>query len=296
MASPLPHPHADTPIRLLTRGDLVPCANLCEDRGWPRDEPRWALLLSAGTGYGIDDPEGKGLMASCVMTSYGQGVAAIGMLLVAERYARQGIARRLMHQVIETAGKTSLSLYATPAGRPLYEELGFEAVGRAERISGRFRPTGASGGGAPAASGMTVRPATAEDLRAMLRLDAEVFGADRTHLLARLPAFADHLRVAEDEGGLVGYAALWPSDGVHVVGPLIAQDTVTAMALIGSLAQATDRPLRADIDARHEALLDRLKECGLQPAGSGTTVMAYRSPDLPGDWTRRFAPLTVATG
>ncbi|MFB6780150.1 GNAT family N-acetyltransferase [Streptomyces sp. NPDC056352] len=296
MPSPLPHPHADPPIRRLTRGDLVPCANLCEDRGWPRDEHRWALLLSAGTGYGIDDPKGKGLMASCVMTSYGQGLAAIGMLLVAERYARQGIARRLMHQVIETAGETSLSLYATPAGRPLYEELGFETVGRAERISGRFRPTGASGAGAPAASGMTVRPATAEDLRAMLRLDAEVFGADRTHLLARLPAFADQLRVAEDEGGLVGYAALWPSDGFHVVGPLIARDTVTAMALVDSLAQATDRPLRADIDARHEELLDRLKEYGLQPAGSGTTVMAYRSPDLPGDWTRRFAPLTVATG
>lgn len=293
MPSPLPRPHADTPIRRLTRGDLVPCANLCEDRGWPRDEHRWALLLSAGTGYGIDDPKGKGLMAACVMTSYGQGLAAIGMLLVAERYARQGIARRLMHQVIETARETTLSLYATSAGRPLYEELGFEAVGRVERISGYFRP---AGDGAPAASTMTVRPATAEDLRAMLRLDAEVFGADRTHLLARLPAFADHLRVAEDEGGLVGYAALWPSDSVHVVGPLIARDTVTAMALVDSLAQATVRPLRADIDARHEELLDRLKECGLQPAGSGTTVMAYRSLDLPGDWTRRFAPLTVATG
>ncbi|MFG2557373.1 GNAT family N-acetyltransferase [Streptomyces sp. NPDC048496] len=296
MPSPLPHPRTDTPIRRLTRGDLVACADLCEDRGWPRDERRWALLLSAGTGYGIDDPEGKGLMAACVMTSYGEGLAAIGMLLVAERYARQGIARRLMHQVIETAGETSLSLYATSAGRPLYEELGFEGVGRAERISGHFRPTGASGDGTPAASTVTVRPATAEDLRAMLRLDAEVFGADRTHLLARLPSFADHLRVAEDKDGLVGYAALWPSDGVHVVGPLVARDTVTALALVDSLARATDRPLRADIDARHEELLGRLKECGLQPAGSGTTVMAYRSPDLPGDWTRRFAPLTVATG
>ncbi|MFD5057504.1 GNAT family N-acetyltransferase [Streptomyces sp. NPDC058394] len=295
MPSPLPRPYADAPVRRLTRGDLVPCANLCEDRGWPRDELRWGLLLSAGTGYGIDDPEGKGLMAACVVTSYGQGLAAIGMLLVAERYTRQGIARRLMRHVIEATGKTSLSLYATESGRPLYEELGFETVGRAERVFGHFRPSAASSGGVPTAGAVTVRPAAAGDLHAMLRLDTEVFGADRTHLLARLPAFADHLRVAEDDGELVGYAAIWPSERIHAVGPLIARDTDTAKALVTSLAKATDRPLRVDIDARHEELLSLLKECGLQ-AGSGTTVMTYRAPELPGDWTRRFAPLTVATG
>ncbi|MET8326725.1 GNAT family N-acetyltransferase [Streptomyces sp. NPDC005181] len=295
MPSPLPRPHADAPVRRLTRGDLVPCADLCEDRGWPRDELRWGLLLSAGTGYGIDDPEGKGLMAACVVTSYGRGLAAVGMLLVAARYTRQGIARRLMRHVIEATGKTSLSLYATESGRPLYEELGFETVGRAERVIGHFRPSGASSGGASAAGAVTVRPAAAGDLRAMLRLDTEVFGADRTHILARLPAFADQLRVAEDDGELVGYAAIWPSDRIHAVGPLIARDTATAKALVTSLAEATDRPLRVDIDARHEELLGLLKECGLQ-AGSGTAVMTYRTPELPGDWTRRFAPLTVATG
>ncbi|WP_326628933.1 MULTISPECIES: GNAT family N-acetyltransferase [unclassified Streptomyces] len=295
MPSPLPRPYADAPVRRLTRGDLVPCADLCEDRGWPRDELRWGLLLSAGTGYGIDDPAGKGLMATCVVTSYGQDLAAVGMLLVAERYTRQGIARHLMRHVIEATGKTSLSLYATESGRPLYEELGFETVGRAERVIGHFRPSAASSDGVPTAGAVTVRPAAAGDLHAMLRLDTEVFGADRTHLLARLPAFADHLRVAEDDGELVGYAAIWPSERIHAVGPLIARDTDTAKALVTSLAKATDRPLRMDIDARHEELLSLLKECGLQ-AGSGTTVMTYRAPELPGDWTRRFAPLTVATG
>ncbi|MET7861363.1 GNAT family N-acetyltransferase [Streptomyces sp. NPDC005318] len=294
MPSSLSRPHADAPIRRLNRGDLVPCADLCEDRGWPRDEHRWGLLLSAGTAYGIDDPEGKGLAATCVVTSYGQGFAAIGMLLVAERYTRQGIARRLMRHVIEASGETVLGLYATASGRPLYEELGFETVGQAERVIGHFRPR-VSNGSSSAASAVTVRPAAAGDLHAMLRLDAEVFGADRTHLLARLPAFADHLRVAEDGGELVGYAAIWPSDRLHAVGPLIARDTDTAEALVASLAEATDRPLRMDADARHAELLGRLKERGLQ-AAPGTTVMAYRAAELPGDWARRFAPLTVATG
>ncbi|MFD7497807.1 GNAT family N-acetyltransferase [Streptomyces sp. NPDC059832] len=289
MPSSLPRPIAELPVRRLTPDDLVACADLCEDRGWPRDEHRWGLLLTAGTGYGVDDPGGKGLMASCVVTSYGPRLAAIGMLLVAERYARQGIARHLMNHVIAESGGTPLSLYATAAGQPLYEQIGFSVVGRSQRVTGSFRPAG------DRSSAVTVRPATAEDLRAMVRLDSDVFGTDRTHVLARLPAYADHIRVAQDEGRLIGYAAAWPSERTHVVGPLIARDTATAQALVASLAEATDLPLRVDVDARHTELLDWFEECGLRP-GSSTTVMALGAPDLPGDWTRRYAPLTVATG
>lgn len=296
MPSSLPRPLADLPVRRLTRDDLVPCADLSEERGWPRDEHRWGLLLTAGTAYGIDDPEGKGLMATCVVTSYGPELAAIGMLLVAGRYGRQGVARHLMRRVIDATDGTPLSLYATPAGRPLYEELGFGAVGRTQRVSGRFRPSGEPGSrGAAGGTGPTVRLATAGDVPAMIRLDAEAFGLDRMRLLTRLPAFADHVRVAEDGGELIGYAALWPSSESHVVGPLIARDTDTAKRLVLSLAEATDRPLRADVDARHEELLDWFEVCGLTP-GSATTVMSRGSTPSSGDWTRLFAPLSVATG
>lgn len=295
MPSSQPRPLVDLPVRRLTRDDLVPCADLSEDRGWPRDEHRWGLLLTASRGYGIDDPEGKGLMATCVVTPYGSRMAAIGMLLVAERHSGRGIARHLMDRVIESTGGVPLGLHATAAGRPLYEKLGFTAVGTTERVSGTFRP--AAGPGGPAASGrpgLTVRPASAGDLQAMLRLDAEALGLDRTSLLARLPAFADHLRVAEESGELVGYAALWPSAESHVVGPLVARDTATAKLLVTSLAGATDRPLRVDADARHTELLDWFKASGLR-SGSATTVMRLGGVER-GDWTRHFAPLSVATG
>ncbi|WP_326659935.1 GNAT family N-acetyltransferase [Streptomyces sp. NBC_00385] len=302
MSRSLPLPLADLPLRRLTRDDLVPCADLSEDRGWPRDEHRWGLLLAAGTAYGIDDPESKGLMATCVVTAYGPRMAAIGMLLVAGRYARQGVGRYLMQQVVESTGGVPLSLHATDAGRPLYEELGFLAVGRTERVSGPFRPVAEQGRsdmaghpGTAAGARLTVRPASAGDLQAILRLDAGAFGLDRTHILVRLPAFADHLRVAEEDGELVGYAALWPSSESHVVGPLIARDTATAKLLVTSLAAATDRPLRADIDARHEELLHWFRECGLG-SGPATTVMSLGNPEQPGDWKHRFAPLSVATG
>jgi GNAT superfamily N-acetyltransferase len=284
----MPTPLTELPVRRLTPADLQSCANLSEDRGWPREEHKWGLLLAAGTGYGVDDPDGKGLVAGCVVTSYGPDLSALGMVLVAARYARQGIGRRLMRSVLGEAGETPLTLHATPNGQPLYEELGFTHVGRAEMVRGRFRPSG------PAPRAVT-RQATAEDLQTILRLDAEVFGVDRTHILARLPAFADQLRVAEVDGVLTGYAAAWPNMDTHVVGPLIARDTDTAKSLITSLAAGTERPLRTDIDVRHEELLTWLKASGLEPIAFNA-VMLRGAPALPGDWARRFAPLTVAAG
>ncbi|MFB7237450.1 MULTISPECIES: GNAT family N-acetyltransferase [unclassified Streptomyces] len=279
---------AQLPIRRLGVDDLLACADLSENRGWPREEHKWGLLLAAGTGYGIDDPSGDGLVTCSVVTSYGPGLAAIGMVLVAERYARQGVGRRLMEHVLAEAGNTPLTLHATPYGQPLYEQLGFTETGRAEMVRGRFTFA------APAPA-VPVRPAAAEDLQAILRLDHEVFGLDRTHVITRLPAFADHLRVAEEDGEITGFAASWPNMDTHVVGPLIARDTATAQALIASLAAAGDRPLRTDIDVRHSALLGWVKENGLDPIASNA-VMVRSLPDLPGDWRRRFAPLTVAAG
>ncbi|MER8232179.1 GNAT family N-acetyltransferase [Streptomyces sp. NPDC101490] len=279
---------AQLPVRHLTSNDLLACADLSENRGWPREEHKWGLLLTAGTGYGIDDPDGSGLAACSVVTSYGPGLSAIGMMLVAERYARQGVGRRLMRHVLTEIGDTPATLYATANGQPLYEQLGFTEISRSEMLRGRFTF-------AEPAPDIRVRPATAEDLPAILRLDHEIFGLDRTHIITRLPAFADHLRVSEENGGLTGFAAAWPNMDTHVVGPLIAQDPDTAKALIASLAAATERPLRTDIDVRHTSLLTWLKGNGIDPIANNA-VMVHGLPDLPGDQLRRFAPLTVAAG
>ncbi|AGS70609.1 GNAT family N-acetyltransferase [Streptomyces collinus] len=287
---PTPSPAA-LPVRRLTLRDLRACADLSENRGWPREEHKWGLLLTAGKGHGVDDPDG-GLVAACVVTEYGTwdrtDLGAIGMVLVAERHARQGIGRSLMRHVLAAMGTTPLTLHATPNGQPLYEELGFKVTGRAEMLRGRFVPGGRD-------VEVATRAATAEDLPAILRLDEEVFGADRTPLIARLPAFADQLRVAEDGGRITGYAAAWPNEDTHVVGPLIARDTETAKALVASLAAHSDRPLRTDVDVRHEELLAWAKERGLASVAFNA-VMTYGITELPGDWTRRFAPLTVAAG
>ena len=294
-------PHiTDLPIRVLRAEDLRHCADLSEDRGWLREDHKWGLLLAAGDGYGVDAPDGQGLAAACVVTRYGQThagteLAAIGMVLVADRYARRGLGRRLMSHVCDDVLEgVPLTLHATPYGRPLYEELGFETTGRVEMLRGPFRDEDLP----PGPDAPRVRPAHAADLSRILRLDAEVFGTDRTHMIVRLPAFADQLLVAEDpsaDGTLTGYAAAWPNMDTHVIGPLIAHDTATAQALVTALARGTDQPLRTDVDVRHEELLGWLRDRGLESVAFNA-VMTRDIPALPGDWTRRWAPLTVAAG
>jgi GNAT superfamily N-acetyltransferase len=299
----MPTPLSESPIRPLTMRDLPLCAELAENRGWSRNEHRWRLLLAAGSGYGIDDPGGlgrPGLAAACVVLPYGSPdapeLAAIGMMLVAEAHARQGLGERLTLHAMRQAGTERLVLYATRVGRPLYERLGFNTVGQTVTLKGRptgLEPTPDQDSAGP--HGTTVRAAVVDDLPAVARLDAEVFGVDRTIMITRLPAFAQRIVVAERESGLVGYGALWPSDADDVIGPLVARDTATAQSLIRALSTGTSRPLRTDIDCCHEELLAWLKENGLDQ-GVTCTVMVHGLDALPGDLSRRFAPLSLATG
>jgi GNAT superfamily N-acetyltransferase len=295
----MPTPLAELPIRPLTVRDLSSCVALSEDRGWPPDEHQWRFLLTAGSGYGIDDPSGIGLAGACVLTRYGtpdaghtRELSAIGMLLVAARHERQGLGQRLMHHVLREADGAPLVLYATRFGQPLYERLGFTTAAQNVRVNGRLSlPV------TPAVrseTGVTVRTATAEDLPSIVGLDAEVFGVDRTLLITRLPAFADQLRIAVDGSTVIGYGAIRAGTSNDVLGPLIARDTPTATALISALAATTRRELRLDIDARHEDLLTWLKEHGLDTV-LGSPLMVRDTLDLPGDPARRFAPLSMAT-
>ncbi|WP_436737753.1 GNAT family N-acetyltransferase [Streptomyces sp. BBFR102] len=281
------------PIRPLTLRDLPACMSLAYDRGWSPQEHTWRLLLAAGHGVGVDAPDGRGLLGACTLTDFGPHEApvftAIGMVLIADRYAGRRFGRRLLEHVIHHSGSVPLTLYASAGVLPLYRRLGFASVGRAAAATGHLTAAGA----VPDLPGLTLSPARARDLPRILHLDAEVFGTDRTPLITRLPAFADRFLVAEEDGELTGFAARWPNTATDVVGPLVARDTHTAQALMTALAQGSPRPLRVDVDVRHTALLEWLDRHGM-PVLATSELMTRSLPGLPGDWTRRFAPLTVA--
>lgn len=296
-------------IRRLGPDDLKACTALSVDRGWSPERAKWALLLAVAEPFGVDAPDGRGLAGAVVLTRYGADLASVGMMLVAARYARRGLGRALMEHLIAEAGPATVTLFATDMGRPLYEKLGFRPVRRSVSFVGPFRPSrdnskrrhagfprdsGAGDSGAGGAGTYPSRPAAEADLPAILEVDKAAFGADRGHLLARLPWFAEEIRVIETAGGIAGYAAAWRAGVTStVLGPVVAPDAESAKSLIADLAARARAPVRLDLDPDRPAIPGWAHAHGLEPV-SRTTVMARGDLVPRGAPDRIYTPISVA--
>ncbi|MGV9776179.1 GNAT family N-acetyltransferase [Streptosporangium sp. NPDC003464] len=272
-------------VRRLGYEDFADCLRLAQDRGWPAEYRAWDLLFALGEVYGIDDPAG-GLAATVALARYGGTLTTVGGLLVARRHGRRGLGCGLMRYATERAEAASIWLTATEYGRRMYADLGFRVTGTCTRYAGRLRSGGRPGGPS--------READLSDLPAVVALDTEVFGAGRTELFTRLFSAAEQIRLVEGPAGVRGFAGLWRGVDGPVVGPLVAEDSGTAAALLSGLAPAVDGPVRIDLDGHRPELRAWLEEHGLRETG-GTAVMVH-GDDLPGDRTRLFTPVTGAIG
>lgn len=272
----------DSPIRRLDVVDLPECLDLAVSRDWARAERQWRMLFEVGEAYGIADPSG-GLAACGILTNLGDRLAAISMVVVAERFGRQGLGQRIMRHTIERAGQRTVLLHASTLGRPMYEKLGFRHVSSATNFFGHF----------DAAAPLTTKQV--DDSPGLRRLDAEVTGSDRGALLDVLLREAEQVRIVETGGKVTGYATGTRHENLTHIGPVIAADEPSARALIADIAAAVEGPVRIEIDTRNPDLLEWAEKGGLAP-GVVAPCMVFGDRELPGDVARRYAPVLRALG
>jgi GNAT superfamily N-acetyltransferase len=281
------------PVRVLGHDDLKSLMALATDRGWLPEKRKWQLLLDTAEVFGVDAPDGRGLAGSVTLARYGGKDASVGMMLVASRYGRRGLGRTLMTHLLDAAGEgTTVTLFATAMGRPLYEKLGFQPVGRSVTFTGSFRP------GPERRAEIITRPATDADLPGLLEIDRAAFGADRSHIISRLPSFAEKIIISgRTPSGVcspTGYAAIWRSgETTWVTGPVVAPDGATARHLITELAAAACGQVRLDLDPDRPGLPAWAEARGLALRGENT-VMAYGPWSPPATRSRLWTPITVA--
>ncbi|WP_246258295.1 GNAT family N-acetyltransferase [Amycolatopsis anabasis] len=274
----------DAPVRELTVDDLPKCLDLARDREWPAEAAKWLLLFDLGEVFGIDDPAG-GLAATAIVTHQGEELAAISMVLVAARFNRRGLGRRVMTRALAAAGADRTTfLYATELGRPLYETLGFRAAGGVETHTGTC-PNGSGG----------ARTAPAADVPGIRALDAEVIGVERRPLLDRLLGDLANVCVVADGDRVTGYAVGTPGETYTMIGPVVADDPAAARSLIRGVASRAPGSVRVDLRAGEAELSGWLAADGL-PGRSGATLMVHGDRVLPGDRTRLYAPIGPALG
>ncbi|NJP96991.1 GNAT family N-acetyltransferase [Nonomuraea sp. FMUSA5-5] len=269
-------------IRLLGPEDLPLCRRLESDRGWSTDEAKWRLMFEVGEVHAIDAADGDGLAGCVVVTRYGDSLAGVGMMLVAGRYGRQGLGTRLMEHALEVAGDRVVELTATRFGRPVYERLGFRPTGSLTINAGPLRGTSWP----PA-----VRAATPDDHAALLALDAEVTGADRSTALTALLARAEHTVVTDG-----GFAVAWNAGPHRVVGPVVAPSEEAARDLILAAAHDADRDVRIDLLDAYPGLRPWLTGLGPAEGPAPLPTMVRGADRHPGDRGRYVAPILISMG
>ena len=132
-------------VRPLTVADLPQAIRLKEQENWNQTEADWKRLLEPDSGGCLAACVGERVVGTVTTAMFGADLAWIGMMLVDRDFRRRGIARRLLRLAISRCGEAGIrriKLDATPAGRPVYESLGFVSetmIERWGRVEGKLR-------------------------------------------------------------------------------------------------------------------------------------------------------------
>lgn len=233
-------------ISPMSEADIPEGMLLVAEAGWNQTDADWRFMLANGRGFGLRDAGGR-LVASCVLIPYSQRIGWIGMVLVNGAFRRRGYATHLLDNAIDAcrAGGLTPMLDATPAGREVYLRLGFRDGESIERWVG-------TGQGLTAAPGCTI------DIDMATRLDAVALGVERRALLddfARRPGAP--LRQAEN-GVLLGRRGRVATQ----LGPLVADDEPTALALCADALDSHSGPMLIDVPVQQHALGSLLRSRG----------------------------------
>jgi GNAT superfamily N-acetyltransferase len=209
--------------------DLGAALALSAEEGWNQTATDWRRLLQLDPAGCFAARDAERLVGTVTTATYGGTIAWIGMMVIHPEYRRRGLGAALMQAALERAharGITRVKLDATPAGRPLYESLGFSAEVGIERWQGIAAPS------------VGANPELVRASRdAVLDLDRTAFGADRSALLDLLlrDSSGEPLVVRGESGATAGYALARRGRVATYVGPIVATTAIAAQVLLDGL-------------------------------------------------------------
>ena len=275
------------PVTPLTAADIDQAGALVAEAGWNQVAADWHLFLDLGAVHAVRTPEGR-VIATAATLPFGGQFAWISMVLVAGDYRRRGLATRLLRLCIDelTTARLVSGLDATPAGREVYRQLGFQdAWGISLLQSASSRPTGLE----RTPTGVAVRPMTNDDLPALAAYDNAAFGADRVAVLQRLRArLPKGAWIAERAGRIVGYLLARNGRRATQLGPLVAEYGDIAVALVAPALRAIDGPIYIDMADAKNDLRTWLETAGFTVQRSWTRMLLGRNTSFD-DVARVFA-------
>ena len=278
-------------ITALRAADVPAALELQSPEGWNQTESDWRRVLRL-------DPDGSfaarlddRLVGTTTTLRFGSELAWIGMVLVHPELRGHGVGRRLMEAALEhlaRRGVMSVKLDATPAGKPLYEKLGFVTELIIQRWEGVARPRPSDG----------ATEFLGDHLGGVRALDRDAFGLDRVDVLSALleDAHVPALVAGSSNAAVpTAFALARPGHRADYIGPLIASDSSSALALLDAMhARLAGRRVYMDVNTGFALPPDALTSRGLvrqrdlyrmwrgAPSALGTSslVLAIAGPEL----------------
>jgi ribosomal protein S18 acetylase RimI-like enzyme len=216
--------HTTPQIRTMTPGDVSAGMRLKEAAGWNQTREDWERFLQANPeGCFVADQDGD--VAGTVTTIiYENRLAWVGMVLVDAQLRGKGIGTALLLKAInylDTRKIPCVKLDATTQGKPIYARLGFRVEYEIERHCLRRE--------ANSKASVALASDRAESIETVLKLDREVFGADRSDLLRSVAASAPELIVTTRlDDAVEGFALGRKGSRADHLGPWVASNAPAA--------------------------------------------------------------------
>lgn len=244
-------------LETMTPDHLDDAVALSAQAGWPHRREDWALVLALSNGV-VALEDGR-VVGTAVTTLFGDDTATINMVIVDETMRGRGLGRKLMQAALDVADKRICLLVATLDGLPLYEKLGFAAIGEIVQHQGVASKVDAPD---------NVSWSMPEDFDRLVVLDRLASGHDRCELMQLLGERAK-FAVIRTDGEVNGFAAIRAFGRGFVIGPVVASDDAEARALIAFLlSKHTGEFVRVDTDTSTN-LAEWLAQRGLVHVGGG---------------------------
>jgi hypothetical protein len=188
------------------------------------------------------------------------------MMLVHPDRRRLGIGTRLMELVIQSlegAGIACIKLDATPAGRPVYEKLGFVE----ECLLTRWQRPANTPISWPEVG--TTRTVVAEDWDSIERLDRRATGVDRSRFVRSVAEASRAVMACLRDGRVEGWGMIRAGAVADYLGPVVCENSDVAMSLCSALIRlAGERSIAWDLfdeSAVARAMAERFGFAPLRP-------------------------------
>ncbi|KEO82760.1 GNAT family N-acetyltransferase [Tumebacillus flagellatus] len=279
-------------ITKLDERHIADLVALSDSIGWDYAPPELRFLLSVGVMYGHVDEEGRAVSSAAVFPY--TGLASIGGVMVDPKYRRLGLGTKVMNRVLEDKPGIPAMLVATAQGQLLYESMGFHTVGTLHKfLADTYVPVA----DVPLPDGYELTPLNPAELEweRLVQLDAEAIGAVRRRFLERRVQQAVDGLLLRRAGSVVGFALAVQGPVYRVIGPVVAPNAETALAMVDTLARRHDGALRIDIPSEQTELTRALPPRGFRLANV-PPVMLIGAEHLPPRQGTLFAISAQAYG